>query len=179
MHISSLSRLFHVLLLCFVVGIAGCDSNDGEDGDDDDNGGDNTASIEVSGALDEEYDGFATYASAFGISWAVTIALDDDKGTVILSVVGDADEDTYPIGEDNEEGLVGVNLTLADLADVEGSGSTSVILTSGTVTITDRDNDRVRGRFSGQGQTLGGDLPISASGTFNATCFGILCDIGG
>lgn len=166
-------------LLCLVVGVAGCDGSDPEDDNGDGDGDGNSATVEVSGAINEQYSGTATFASAFGLSWAITIALDDDKGNVIMTVLGAANEDTYQIGEDSEEGLVSVSLTLTDLGEAAGSTSDTAVLTSGTVTITDRSDNRVEGNFSGSGQSLVNELEINVSGEFEATCFGLLCDIGG
>ena len=173
-------KYLQFFLLCLVLAVAGCDSNDSEDGDDDDDGGNNgnRATIEVSGAINEEYSGTATYASAFGISWAITIELDDDKGSAVLSVVGDPDDDTFTIGESGEQGVVGVTITFNDLAPLQDDQPGTVVLTSGTVEFDDRDENRVEGSFSGQGEAIFSDLEVSVSGDFEANCF-ILCDIGG
>ena len=78
--------LSFLLLSCFLF-VSACDSNDdgGNGGDDDD---DNTASVEVSGPISGTYPGFATFVSVAGISHAITIILDNDEGTAILTAFG-------------------------------------------------------------------------------------------
>ena len=175
------TKLFTFLLLPCLIFVAACDSNDAPGDDDDGDGGNNGgATVEVSGAIQSDYSGLATFVTVLGISHAISIVLDNNKGSMVLTAIGPADEGTYAIGEQIDASIFSVTGHLADLEAADGVQAGNFIMTSGSVTISSRSDDRIAGRFSGSGMTLAGDAQIGLSGEFVARCLASLglCNIG-
>jgi hypothetical protein len=167
-------RLLYSILVFGVLFVSACGSDEGVDGEDDDDNRPNNASVEVSGAVDGEFSGTATFATVLGVSHSLTIVLDEDEGTVTMTTFGLSDEGSNPIGDGENPQTWAVVVTLSDL---EASGFTSVALTEGSVTITQLDDNRIEGRFNGSGQTSQ-DETLNIEGDFEATCIditGITC----
>lgn len=160
--------------------VSACDSNDPADGDNGNGDGENRASVTASGALDAEFDGRATFVTVFNISHAITIVLDDNEGTIVLSAFGAADEGTYDINEESEQGVFGASVMLNDLSG-PNNPSGVIAITDGSIRITDRRDTRIEGNFTVNGQTVPGGAAITVTGNFDAGCsegLGI-CTIGG
>jgi hypothetical protein len=135
--------------------------------------------MEVSGAVEAEYAGTAIYSTiAGGAAHAITITFDDGEGSASITIEELTDEGSYLIGQTTAEPAA-LEVTLSDVAALDGTLGGFVLIESGSITITNIDDNLVEGRFNGTGETNAtGNPELSVEGDFKATCLnapGVTC----
>lgn len=168
----------YALLSAVIFLVAGCGGDDIVNGDDDDDNSSNAASVKVSGAIEGDYSGTATFVSVLGISRLITIALEDNEGTAVISLLGVSDEGTFSLAESNGT-EVSLEVILDDIAALENTqGVGNAIFRQGTVSISSLGDNRISGSFDASGEASFGGHEFDAEGEFVATCediLGIVC----